>query len=140
MIATWRAFRRAGWAPCAVFIFHLVLSRGFNIYERYQPADIPMHFLGGWVIAYWFDILIQEWSREKLLHADDRVTHTLLTFGMVCMAVVVWEFAEFLSDLFLKTKAQNGDLPDTLLDQLLGMLGGLSWLSSRSWFIEDKLT
>ena len=51
--------------------------------------------------------------------------------SLTATASVVWEFAEFTSDVFFGTRAQLG-LDDTLFDMALGIAGGLSY-AVMSW-------
>src|SRR5687768_669997 len=48
------SLREAGWAPLLVFGIHLVALGAFNAYERFPHVDLPMHFLGGLVTAFFF--------------------------------------------------------------------------------------
>ncbi len=92
-----------------------------------KPLDIPMHFLGGVVIAFFFHRASLAAFRHGILGPFHRVTHTVLVFALTCMAAVFWEFAEFLSDHFFGTHAQLG-LDDTLFDMFLGISGGITLL------------
>jgi hypothetical protein len=128
--------RQAAWAPIAVFLAHAAASKGFDVYDRYPDFDVPMHLLGGVAIAYWFHVASLRGSDFGVLGRPHRLTHCLLVFGMTCVAAVFWEFAEFLSDHYLGTGMQGGDLNDTLLDLLLGLVGGCvflvgAWIAGR---------
>lgn len=128
-----RTARGAAWAPGLVFLVHAVLSRGFHAYDRFPPLDIPMHFLGGVVIAYFFHHAALNAATAGLTGPTDRRTHVVLVFALVATATVFWEFAEYLCDRGFGTHAQV-DLEDTLLDMLLGILGGLTFLIGDAWF------
>ena len=107
------AIRRGGLPAIALFTFHVIASRGFDAYVHFPPLDIPMHFLGGVVIAYFFHRASMAASGHGIIGPFHRVTHILLVFALTCVATVFWEFAEFLSDRFFGTHAQLG-LEDTL--------------------------
>jgi hypothetical protein len=117
---------RAGWAPILVFLLHVFISRVLNGYILYPPLDIPMHFFGGVAIAYFL-------AKSFGAVPDGAIAQPYRPFAefvfVVCAtatAAVVWEFAEFTSDLLFGTQAQVG-LDDTLLDMALGIFGGLSY-------------
>ena len=113
----------AAWAPSIIFIAHVVASRVLNAYERYPPLDIPMHYLGGVVIGFFYHRASINASRNGILGAFHPVTHVAL----VCTTTVFWEFAEFISDRFFGGHAQLG-VADTMGDMCMGILGGLSLL------------
>lgn len=121
------AVRKGGFPAIALFGFHVIASHGFNAYVHLPPLDIPMHFLGGVVIAYFFHRASLTASSHGIIGPFHRITHTVLVFALTCTATVFWEFAEFLSDYFFGTHAQLG-LDDTLGDMLLGIFGGVTLL------------
>jgi len=119
--------RDAAWAPSLVFLIHAVASLGFRAYQRWPALDIPMHFLGGVVISYFYHRASINASAVGLLGPFHLVTHLVLVFALVATTTVFWEFAEFISDSVFGTHAQV-DLGDTLLDMLLGIVGGMVFL------------
>jgi len=121
----WDALRHGGWAPVVIFGSHVIAVKWFDAYTPYPRLDVPMHFLGGVAIAYFFHCASLAASAHGIIGPFHRVTHPLLVFALTCTAAVFWEFAEFLTDRFLHTQAQLG-LQDTLGDMLLGISGGLT--------------
>lgn len=121
------AVRRGGWPAIAVFTLHVIASRFLHAYLRFPSLDIPMHFLGGAAIAYFFHRASLAASGHGILGPSHRGTHSVLVFALTSTAAVFWEFAEFLSDRFFGTHAQLG-LEDTLGDMLLGICGGITLL------------
>ena len=121
------SIRRGGFPAIALFTFHVIASRGFHAYEQFPPLDIPMHFLGGVVIAYFFHRASLAASERGITGSFHRVTHAVLVFALTCTATVFWEFAEFIADHYFGTHAQLG-LDDTLGDMLLGICGGITLL------------
>lgn len=120
--------KQAAWAPLTVFTIHLIASKFFNAYHYFPNLDIPMHFLGGVAIAYFFHHASIIASNCNLLKSFHLLTHLILVFTLTCTATIFWEFSEFLIDRFLGTYTQLG-LEDTLFDMFLGMLGGLTWIT-----------
>ena len=121
------AVHQGGWPAIALFTFHVIASQGFDAYARFPPLDIPMHFLGGVAIAYFFHRASMAASISGIIGHFHPVTHTILVFALTCATTVFWEFAEFLSDRYRGTHAQLG-LDDTLGDMLVGICGGIALL------------
>lgn len=120
--------KKAAWAPILVFCSHIVLLRVFHIYDSYPALDIPMHFLGGVVIAYFIHHAVNMAMVLEALGAPNRLFVTVTVFALACTATIIWEFAEFALDRHLGTRAQLG-LEDTLGDMLMGMIGAAVFLS-----------
>ena len=124
-------FREAAWPALTVLVAHALLGKLFG----HEPVVDPvMHVLGGVAFAYLVIGLIRlfpEWSgqvRPLILY--------LLAFGLTSSAAIVWELAEFLSDIYLGTKTHTS-IASTLRDLFNGLLGALAlvaahWLWSRS--------
>jgi hypothetical protein len=119
-----RSIIEAGWAPLLVFGLHVLMSRLFDAYRRFPGIDIPMHFLGGVVIAYFFHRASINASQLKVLGRFHAVTHVLLVFFATCSATVFWEFAEFINDRYFGGHSQAG-LFDTMKDMFIGVCGGV---------------
>src|SRR5688500_274134 len=120
---------RAGWFPTLVFLLHVFISRVVNGYILYPPLDIPMHFLGGVAIAFFFSRCLAMVPERAISGPPRHLAQALLVFSLTGTATVFWEFAEFFSDRLFGTRAQLG-LEDTLLDMALGVAGGLAYLLS----------
>lgn len=130
MLVTWllTTLREAGWAPLAVFAVHTVAAVVFHAYAKYPLLDVPMHFLGGLVIAYFFHRAIVNASRFGFPDLDYDAVRCLLVFSLVCTAAVFWEFAEWIWDRLFQTHHQTS-LDDTMLDLALGIGGGAVFLA-----------
>ena len=121
------AIRRFGWLPLCVFLAHELCAHLFNGYVRWPSIDIPLHFSGGFAIAYFARGGLLAFSEHRLVRAPDVPVQLLLSFALVNTVAIVWEFGEFASDHLVGTSFQLG-LEDTLLDLFMGMLGGLAFL------------
>lgn len=121
LLKNWKDILWAGAAPIFVFLVNVVMSKGFDLYERVPATDIPMHFLGGVAIAY----MLLRLKRIFVLPKNPYLYNLLVIVAVTATFAVVWEFGEFSMDYFLGTNTQKS-LPDTMLDLALGMLGGLS--------------
>lgn len=127
-----QAVRHGGLPAIALFSFHVIAAIGFEAYVRFPRLDIPMHFLGGAVIAYFFHRAAIAASSHGIIGSCDRTTRTVLIFALACVATVFWEFAEFVGDRFFGTHAQLG-LDDTLGDMCLGICGGITFIIVNHW-------
>ncbi len=126
---TWisRSIMRAGWAPLAFFLLHVTLSKGFGAYLAKPGLDVPMHFFGGVVIAFFLRTSARNEEGRQVLGPMTTLAENLLVFASVCTATVIWEFAEWSGDSLGLTDAKVG-LDDTILDMFLGVLGGVVYL------------
>ena len=122
------ALRRHGWFPLAVFLAHETCSHAFDAYARWPAIDVPLHFLGGFSIAFFAAGALRVFAGRGLVRAPDPILRVLLLFALACTAAVFWEFAEWTSDRYFGTNCQMNDLGDTLLDLAMGVLGGFAYL------------
>lgn len=122
------ALRRYGWFPLAVFLAHEICSHVLDAYVRWPAIDIPLHFLGGFAIAYFAAGALRVFAERGLVRPPDPILRVLLLFALACTAAVFWEFAEWIADRYFGTNCQMDDLGDTLLDLAMGVLGGLACL------------
>jgi hypothetical protein len=129
--------RQAGWAPLLVLAFWAIAAAGFDAYERYPSLDMPTHFCGGVSIAYLTSVGVVRLA--PLLGAAHPLLRGAMAIGATAVAAIVWEFMEYLSDLFLGTHLNLG-VRDTLSDLFFGLLGATffvalragSWLKARA--------
>ncbi len=143
------SFRTAITAIFGVLIVH-GFGVKFDLYDRMDWFDIPMHFFGGYVIALlglavfgW--ILLYLDIKPRRLASDQFqgqilarfLLEALLIIGFVMIIGVAWEWYEFIFDQLRITfslhsaPAQMG-LPDTMDDLLNDFLGAITaWLLWR---------
>lgn len=120
----------AGWLPSLVFAVHCILSLAFDAYDRIPSLDVPMHLLGGLAIAYFFHVVVAYGDRLGWVRVGGRTAEMIMVFGLVALAAVVWEFAEFLSDYFFRLGAQPS-VANTMKDQFMGLAGGAVYVGFR---------
>ncbi len=123
MTVLFESLQKAGWAPTLVFAAHMILWHGVGAYEAFPPLDTPMHLLGGLAIAFFLWTAYSVGARTGVLGRPNSTAIAALTLTSTAACAVLWEFAEYLSDRYLGTTTQKG-LEDTLLDLLLGLVGG----------------
>ena len=116
--------RIAGWAPVGVLVIHVALLQ-VGWYLTSPPLDVAMHLFGGAAIAFfvWRSIHVPE--SRSVLGSLTPTASGLLSFAATGTAAVIWELAEWVSDRYFGTHTQLW-LGDTLLDMLLGLLGGMA--------------
>jgi len=120
-------------------IFLLLLVHGVAIlsgwYEFNKWFDIPMHFLGGVVIAL-LALAIWNLCVQKIVFQPgvkpvwQFLVYCVGILGFVALVGVAWEWYEFLFDrlvieLSYNIRPTQMGLGDTMVDLLLDILGGL---------------
>lgn len=121
------SLRAAGFAPIAAFLLHIFLSKVLGSYGAIPNLDIPMHFLGGFAIAFFFWRSVSCSEAEPVLGQLTSFGRFLLALTALGATTVLWEFAEWSGDRLGLTHAQAG-LDDTMFDMFVGICGGLCWL------------
>ena len=118
--------RHAGWLPIAVFLLHEICAHVVDAYHVWPPIDIPLHLLGGFAIAFFVSSAIQVFAERGLIEKPNAFLHLVLVFALACTAAVFWELAEWTADHTIGTTCQIG-LDDTILDLLMGVVGGAAF-------------
>lgn len=118
----------AGWMPSLVFGMHCFLSLAFNAYVRVPSLDVPMHLMGGLAIAHFFRVVLAYGDRLGLIRVGSPRAEMIMVFGLVALATVVWELAEFLADYCFHLGAQPS-VRNTMKDQFMGLVGGAGYLA-----------
>lgn len=113
--------------PMTVLFAHLIASKVLNLYLIFPNLDIPFHFAGGFSIAYTSAQILSYLEKEKITAALNQVVFLVLIFSLTATATVFWEFAEFTGDQLLNTNIQIS-LANTMQDQFMGLLGGVTWM------------
>ena len=124
--AVFAIFRRVGWLPILVVALHEICAHGFNGYERWPSVDIPLHFLGGFAVAFFVSGALGVLVEFGVLQKTEALIHLPLAFTTACVVAVLWEFAEWIVDHVLGKNCQNG-VDDTMLDLFMGMLGAAAF-------------
>ena len=114
-------FREAVWAPLSLFGFYL-LGLIFHVYKRFPSLDIPIHFLGGVAITYFYRCAIK--YSQKLVGEVPLPIQVLLAITCTGTTAILWEFYENFADYFLGTHMVRG-LQDTIVDLFNGLFGAL---------------
>jgi hypothetical protein len=107
----------AAWPGLVVLVSHSVLGYVFGHEPYIDPA---LHFLGGVAAAFFCSRL--EPYFPAVFGALAPATRRTLAFTATTTIAVLWEFMEFLFDVYLGTHAHTS-IRSTLRDILNGMLG-----------------
>ena len=110
--------------PILLFVFGMVLKYS-GAYAICPWLDIPMHFVGGFVVANSFVLIFNYWEKIDLMKIKSKLIYILLIVSLVALITIFWEFWEFLMSRFIGSGWQ-GNLEDTMCDLFLGLLGGIS--------------
>ncbi len=110
--------------PAVVFLLHEACAHIYgNLYDRYPSLDIPMHFIGGFAIAYFASVFIRQCSEYDFIKIKSQLLSAVLIISLTLSAALFWEYAEWICDAVLGTQTQKS-IDDTMLDTLVGLLGG----------------
>ena len=117
---------RALWPPGLVFGIYVV-GLALGILKQLPGIDMVFHLVGGFAIAcsVSMGLRLEPTGRARYLEGVPRV---FFIVGMTSLAALLWEFAEFAVDNVFDTRFQT-DLPDTMSDLALGLVGGILLVS-----------
>ncbi|MDP2704009.1 MAG: hypothetical protein Q8P01_02180 [bacterium] len=108
--------------PIIAGIGLLVLQTIFsalNLYQTLPFFDIPMHFTGGLIVAWFLTALFAKDLRTMRWRVS-----ALVIIGGTAIVGIHWEFFEWFLDNFVFIKTQfMGGLNDTLFDLFMDLLG-----------------
>jgi hypothetical protein len=114
--------REAAWAPLSVFLFYLI-ARSLHLFQVLPVVDIPTHFLGGMVMAYFYRTAIR--NVQRIVGEIPFLIQVIFAFTCTATTTIFWEFYEYLFDFFFHTQMIRGTT-DTIVDYFVGLLGALA--------------
>lgn len=117
---------RIFFAPFIVLGAHIFFVFIVRVYEFWPSFDILMHFLGGVSIAYGAWILFGILKRRKLFLYVPKLLEVFFLVAITSLAAVLWEFFEFTGGYIFGISSLQINLPDTIADLALGILGGMA--------------
>jgi hypothetical protein len=113
--------REAAWAPLSVLGFY-ALGLTFRLFELFPALDIPVHFMGGVVITYFYRVAIRH--SQKLVGEIPFSIQVLFAITCTGTTTVLWESYENILDYFAGTQMVRG-VQDTTVDLFVGLSGAL---------------
>ena len=115
--------REAAWAPLSVFLLYR-LAHALQLFELFPPLDIPIHFLGGVVITYFYRVAIR--NSQKIVGEIPFSIQVIFAFTCAGTTTIFWELYEYVFDFFFHTHMVRSTT-DTTVDFCVGLLGALVW-------------
>ena len=101
-----------------------VFATFYHLYWLFPWLDIPMHFLGGFLLV----IIFFYFWRFAHISIGNVFGALVLTLGFVALIGVFWEFYEFLHDFYLLTGGKisvfQSSFADTVKDLFFDLVGG----------------
>lgn len=126
-----KILRVGGWAPMLVFVTHEVIANVFDAYAWWPDIDVPMHFLGGFAIAFFISGCFQTLPRQVVPERRLAMLELLLIGSLTATAAVFWEFTEFTMDQLGGTNIQVS-LVNTMKDLAMGISGAMVFIGIRA--------
>ncbi len=113
-----------------VLVFHAIATINFW-YWQYFWLDIPMHFLGGFWAAM-FSIWLSSKYFPNLWRGGEKLFFLISVLSFVALIGVLWEFYEFINDIFFSSKGYSEIMQlgaaDTIKDLFFDLFGGSVFL------------
>ena len=109
--------------PLIVYVLGLIIYI-LEIPKILPWIDIPLHLIGGFVLAYSFILILEFLRAKKLIKVNNKLIYFIIILSLVSLIAVFYEFYEFTLSYVLKIGMQ-GNLIDTMVDLFLGLLGGI---------------
>ena len=126
--------------PVLVYIFNTTFqSLASDFYITYS-IDTLAHFLGGLSIAYSASYALFLMEREKWIKIQKDILKAAIVIGSVMSFAVLWEFYEFIYDLFLWGDTMQPSVADTIKDLCVGMIGAVVFSYLFVYLKIDKRT
>lgn len=97
-------------------LVHLLLIHTY-LYWRYPEVDIPMHFLGGTIVALGIFA-----ARDLNIPFFASLTRFIPTLAFVLLIAVIWEVFQYMSGI---STMKVNFWSDTIGDVIFGVAGGL---------------
>jgi len=113
--------RETAWAPLSIFGFYLI-GLALRLFKMFPALDIPVHFMGGVVITYFYRSAIR--NLQKIVGDIPLPIQIIFAFTCTGTTTVLWEFYENILDHFFGFQMVRG-LEDTITDLFVGLMGAL---------------
>jgi hypothetical protein len=121
------SFLRLFGAGSALLIVH-VIAIAFNLYDKVQWIDSPMHFLGGVSVGLMGVGILFLYGEKNPKSSIPLFIKVIFVLGVVALVGIAWEWYEYLLDHVVFTRELIGlsqpSIADTLLDLFFDLLGG----------------
>lgn len=119
-------FKKAFLAILAVIVLHIILM-ATGAYYAFTSMDIPMHFLGGFVMAMLGMAIHHKVSSKSHTERIPWWYHYLFVIGFAMLIGIAWEFHEYILDntfhFWYGWPESQLSLADTMGDFVLDWIG-----------------
>ena len=122
---------------CAILMAHYAFFFT-NEYWAHRWLDVPMHFAGGaWFAAFAAHYLFS----RRALSAVSGWYEALVLVSFAVFAGVVWEFHEFIGDLYIRSSVliMQTSVADNMKDLFFDMLGAVCFVGVRAFHTRKKM-
>jgi len=119
--ATLQQLLSAWWPAVSLVLFSYALLP-FDVYERWPSLDVPMHALGGFLVAYAMNDHLR--SLPGHLYTGTRIVQGVFVLSLTTVITVAWETFELVQDDLFGMASQLG-IRDAIAGIWIGLLGAL---------------
>lgn len=124
---TWVSVR--AWLPAVSLVIIGYIFEWAGFYKIWPSLDIPMHALGGVLVAYAIHQMLKELPKKFL--PKHFTTQGIFVVSLTAMVTIAWETYELFQDILFGTVSQLG-IADTIADMWIGIGAAvLYWLFVR---------
>jgi len=124
--------------PVLVYVFNDAVQT-FALYFYYiYSVDTLSHFLGGLSIAYSANYALSLIEKNGWITIKKSILRAGIVVGTVMTIAVLWEFYEFIYDLFLWGTTMQPSVADTIKDLCMGMIGAVVFSVAIMYKAEKK--
>lgn len=119
------------WFPILVVTFNFS-SPAIYLYANFWIFDVIMHTLGGIAIANMLFIYLKYFGKNWWKQIPSHMQF-VFSVSFVGLFGIMWEFYEFLNDLFYKTHMQPS-IADTMQDLFFDLVGAVIFTAIYLFF------
>ena len=109
--------------PVILFFINIFFER-IGVYLIFPWMDIPLHFIGGFLIAHSFILIYIFLRGKKLIFVKNKFIFLFFILSIVSLIAILWEFWEYIVINFFNLDVLM-TLEDTLFDLFMGLVGGI---------------
>lgn len=111
-----------------VFIIHMILWQGFDIYNILPHFDLLEHFAGGFVSGWTLYNIYKVGAKKWKWKIKPDVLIYFMCIGGAMLFATLWEFYEFGHDtLYPLTPLYQLGLIETMVDYFMALVGAVAW-------------
>lgn len=124
----WNSVR--AWSPALALVLIGYIFDWASFYVLWPPLDMPMHALGGGLVAYALHQMLLALPKNVL--PKNSVAQGMFVVALTAVVTIAWETYELWQDMLFGTISQLG-VVDMLSDMWIGIGGAIMY-----WLIRKK--